>query len=95
MNFCSGYSRFGTNTDKNLSQKTPGLPKIMGEHCESLVVWPLDFWKDLIKVLNLCYEILRFLKSVASLAQYADINFNARFLALISCLILGKNLFFP
>ena len=23
MNFCSGYSRFGTNTDKNLSQKTP------------------------------------------------------------------------
>ena len=23
MNFCSGYSRFGTNTVKNLSQKTP------------------------------------------------------------------------
>ena len=23
MNFCAGYSRFGTNTVKNLSQKTP------------------------------------------------------------------------
>ena len=76
-------------------RRPPGLPQIMGEHCESLDVWPLDFWKVLIKVLNLCYEILRFLKSVASVAQYADINFNARFLALISCLILGKNLFFP
>ena len=30
MNFCSGYSRFGTNTVDNLSQKTPGLPQIMG-----------------------------------------------------------------
>ena len=80
MKFCSGYSRFGINSVKNLSQKTPWPSKIMGgggEHCESLVVWPLDFWKVLIKVLNLCYEILRFLKSVASLAQYTDINFNA------------------
>ena len=30
MNFCSGYSRFGINTVKNLSQKTPWPSKIMG-----------------------------------------------------------------
>ena len=30
MNFCSGYSRLGINTVKNLSQKTPWPSKIMG-----------------------------------------------------------------
>ena len=77
MNFYSGYSRFGTNTVENLSQKTPwpsqnprwGGGGGGGGTLRKPCCLTFGFLINFDKVLNLCYEFLRFLKSVASFAQ--------------------------
>ena len=65
MNFCSGYSRFGTNTVKNLSQKTPWPSKIMGGTLRKPRCLTFGFLKGFDKGLGLgrVYGIDAFLSS--------------------------------